>query len=700
LKSYKNWPIALKIGAPLVLAAGIAMAGLAWFAVSMATDALNAAYVAEMRARVGQFVTLAEFSHREWAATSAKLARMFAGTSREKPHVDGNQRPSVGGTEVPALLDGTTPLSSLERVDRFAAESGVTATLFVRSGDDFIRLATSLKDAGGKRALGTKLAHEHPAYAGLLAGKEYTGRASVLGKEFMTTYLPFADDAGKVIGVWSVGLDLTEGLAALRQALLREKVGQTGYFYVLDSRPGDALGKALVHPSLEGKNLIELKDTKTGSLFIRKIIETKLGELRYWTDFSGTAIEKSAVFATYEPWHWVITANVPWEEVTATGTLLRRWIVGITLLALAGMAFAMRVLSRRLIGRPLASAVHMTREVAGRNLAVDITVKNDDEVGQLAHALGTMTSELRGTVLGIRQSSDHIAASAAEIAAGNADLSRRTEAQAANIEETAASMEELTSTVQQNTDNAKQANQLAASTASIAERGGNVVRNVTTTMGSISESSKKIADIIGVIDGIAFQTNILALNAAVEAARAGEQGRGFAVVAAEVRALAQRSASAAREIKSLITESVTNVESGAKLVNEAGTTMGEVVSSVKRLTDLMAEITAASMEQSAGIAQVNEAVVQMDQATQQNAALVEEIAAAAEALETEARELAAEVATFRLREGGEAEPVHAANQPRQVAAKAPPAATLGRTQGVVHRPARAPQEHLSTSAAR
>jgi methyl-accepting chemotaxis protein len=313
------------------------------------------------------------------------------------------------------------------------------------------------------------------------------------------------------------------------------------------------------------------------------------------------------------------------------------------------------------ISRPLQDAVAFAEAAAVGDLSRAIEVKSADETGQLMGALRQMSERLNATIAHIRGTSRAVASASAQIAAGNADLSRRTEAQAANLEETAASMEELTATVKQNADNARQANQLAASASEIAVHGGTVVREVVATMGSISDSSRQIADIIGVIDGIAFQTNILALNAAVEAARAGEQGRGFAVVAAEVRSLAQRSAGAAKEIKTLITDSVGKVEAGSRLVNGAGNTIDEVVSSVQRLTELMADITSASLEQSAGIGQVSVAVTQMDEATQQNAALVEQSAAAAALLDEQARQLAREVAVFKLDAAGR--PPTAAAQP-------------------------------------
>jgi methyl-accepting chemotaxis protein len=314
--------------------------------------------------------------------------------------------------------------------------------------------------------------------------------------------------------------------------------------------------------------------------------------------------------------------------------------------ALSGLALG--ILITRSITRPLNSAVTVAQTVASGDLTSQITVNSKDETGMLLLALKEMNASLVKIVGEVRGGTDTIASASSQIASGNLDLSSRTEEQASSLEETASSMEELTSTVKQNADNARQANQLAVSASEVAEKGGTVVSQVVETMNSITESSKKIVDIIGVIDGIAFQTNILALNAAVEAARAGEQGRGFAVVASEVRNLAQRSAAAAKEIKSLIDSSVDKVDAGSKLVNEAGTTMGDIVDSVKRVTDIMSEITAASQEQTAGIEQINQAITQMDEVTQQNAALVEEAAAASQSLQDQASKLTDVVSVFKL----------------------------------------------------
>jgi methyl-accepting chemotaxis protein len=335
------------------------------------------------------------------------------------------------------------------------------------------------------------------------------------------------------------------------------------------------------------------------------------------------------------------------EAIGAAADSIRLYLVGlVAAIAIGLLAFSWS------IARMLRRRVTMSREVADRvrlgNFTVSVNDPMRDEFSPLLHSLSEMQASLTKVVGSVRENAESVATASAQIAQGNIDLSQRTEEQASSLEETAASMEQLGSTVRQTADNAKQANQLAKGASEVALKGGAVVGQVVNTMKGINEASKKIADIIGVIDGIAFQTNILALNAAVEAARAGEQGRGFAVVASEVRSLAQRSADAAKEIKTLISASVERVEQGTQLVDQAGVTMSEIVASIGRVTDIMGEISTASSEQSAGVSQVGEAVTQMDQVTQQNAALVEEGAAAAESLKAQAEQLVQVVSVFRL----------------------------------------------------
>ena len=333
------------------------------------------------------------------------------------------------------------------------------------------------------------------------------------------------------------------------------------------------------------------------------------------------------------------SSQVVQQATMLVGTAL---VAAIVLLVLAALWLA------RHLGRPMAYAVQIADQLAEGDLSQPVRPVGNDETLQLLNAMARMQANLSGIVRSVKANAENVAIASAEIAQGNHDLSARTEHQASALEQTAASMEELRATVNHNDQNAKQANQLAMGSSSVAMLGGEVVGQVVATMKGINDSSKKIADIISVIDGIAFQTNILALNAAVEAARAGEQGRGFAVVASEVRSLAGRSADAAKEIKNLIGASVQRVEQGSALADRAGATMAEVVDSIRRVTDIMGEISASSSEQNSGVAQVSEAVAQIDQATQQNAALVEQMAAAASSLRAQAQELVQTVAVFRL----------------------------------------------------
>ncbi|MES2317056.1 MAG: methyl-accepting chemotaxis protein [Pseudomonadota bacterium] len=349
-----------------------------------------------------------------------------------------------------------------------------------------------------------------------------------------------------------------------------------------------------------------------------------------------------------------------------------RWFMLGSMLALVLLAGFFTLMITRAVTVPLHNAITVAQSVANGNLVNEFDVGASNEVGQMLRALKQMNDSLRSIVGDVRGSIENISAATRDIASGNADVSARLEAQASNLEETASSMEELTSTVRQNADNARQANDLVLGAAQAANKGGTVVSQVVQTMGEINDGSRKIVDIIGVIDGIAFQTNILALNAAVEAARAGEQGRGFAVVASEVRNLAQRSASAAKEIKDLITRSVEKVEAGNQLADQAGVAMGEIQGSVRRITEIMSEIAVASAEQGAGIEQINQAVTQMDDMTQQNAALVEQTAAASSSLQEQASTLVASMSIFTL---GNEKPAltmrREASQPRLAARRAP-----------------------------
>ena len=367
-----------------------------------------------------------------------------------------------------------------------------------------------------------------------------------------------------------------------------------------------------------------------------------LGATSVWT-LRGNAAEAQALIASVKDPAVARKA----ESIGRAGDSATALISGLVAFsALFGLALGWAV--RRSVKGPVEEVVAAVTRIANGDLATRISATGRDEIAWLNHELNQMRKNLQSTIAEVRQSAEQVALASSEIASGNADLSVRTENQASGLQQTASSMEQLTSTVRQNADNAHQANELVVSASGVAGRGGEVMNQVVSTMTDINSSARKIADIIGVIDGIAFQTNILALNAAVEAARAGEQGRGFAVVAGEVRSLAQRSAAAAKEIKSLISDSVDKVDTGAKLVDQAGSTMSEILTSVKQVTHIMGEISVASREQSAGIEQVNRSIEQMDGMTQQNAALVEQAAAAATSLREQSQKLTEAVAVFKL----------------------------------------------------
>ena len=438
--------------------------------------------------------------------------------------------------------------------------------------------------------------------------------------------------------------------ALARQAIGQMRYGSNEYFWINDMQ-----AKVLMHPikpELDGTSGSTIRDPNGVAVFdafVEKVRKERAGFVAYMWPKPGKQepVDKISYVQGFEPWAWVVGSGLYvddlWDEFVSNA-------VGLALMVLAAGVVVSWVtwLTARSLDRGMGKAMAVVNAMAQGDLTVAIDPNGKDEVAHLLRSMALMQASLARVVSTVRQGAESVASASVEIAHGNQDLSSRTESQASALEQTAASMEQLGATVKQNADSARQANQLAVNASTVAAKGGAVVAEVVGTMKGINDASKKISDIIQVIDGIAFQTNILALNAAVEAARAGEQGRGFAVVASEVRSLAGRSADAAKEIKALISASVERVEHGSTLVDQAGATMTEVVNSIRRVTDLMGEISAASSEQSAGVSQVGEAVMQMDQVTQENAALVEQMAAAAGSLKSQAQELVQTVAVFTL----------------------------------------------------
>jgi methyl-accepting chemotaxis protein len=556
-------------------------------------------------------------------------------------------------------------------VDKFAKDTGGVATVFARKGEDFVSISTSVKKENAERAVGTLLDRPGAAYAAVAAGKVHVGRAMLFGKPYMTLYQPVKDASGKVVSILFIGFDLSGFQASLEKLVSEARFYDTGGVYVIDPRSSLADAVFVAHPSAKGKKVL---DAYPGAdKFLANLGSADKGYLASaQTLFAASQGDQWAVLRKADAAKWWVVAEVSDREAMQSHwrTMLMQW--GLLALATVLLGGGLYWLVQRYVSTPLRALTTAVGTVAQGDLTQAFVSGQNDEIGVLVSEVEGMRRRYLQALAQVRQAVDSIGTASAEIASGNQDLSTRTEQTASNLQRTASSMDQLTGTVKQSADAARQANQLAASAAEVAARGGTVVGQVVATMDDITHSSKKIADIISVIDGIAFQTNILALNAAVEAARAGEQGRGFAVVASEVRSLAQRSAEAAKEIKALIGASVERVESGSRLVKDAGSTMTEIVSSVQRVGDIIGEISAASAEQSQGINEVNQAIGQLDQMTQQNAALVEQSAAAAQSMSDQSQKLAQAVAVFKLGQSLAAAATATAPRPTKAALAPPP----------------------------
>ncbi|CAN0627082.1 methyl-accepting chemotaxis protein [Burkholderia multivorans] len=513
-------------------------------------------------------ISLQQRVHRLYKSLQARYPEGFS--------LDSSKEISVADRTTPILMSGAHQVNlNHAMLDQWGEDTGGISSIFVLAGDDLVRVATNVKDAKGMRVVGVVMDRSHPAYALNRGGRGYYGYTVLAGKKFIVDYRPITDERGNVVGVFSVGVDISQ----TRMLTVAEKLGLVA--------AGGAATLLLGRCALAG--LIGSPGARSGTVDI------------------ATSLVIAALIGLW------VHASVRW-----------------------------------MVSRALLEASVAARRLAAGDLSTQLPVRRGDEIGVILDALNGINVGLASLVNNVRRSTDSLATAARQIAAGNADLSSRTEAQAGSLEQTAAAMDQLTSAVHNNADNARQAHEFAGSTSDSATRGATLMRQAVDTMGDIRSTSNRVADIIGTIEGIAFQTNILALNAAVEAARAGAEGRGFAVVAQEVRSLAQRSADAAREIKALITSAVGKVNAGAELIGQVGSNMTEIVASVEDVTRLMAEISRASAEQSTGIGEVNRAVGHMDEMTQQNAALVEEAAAASASMQQQTGALETAVHVFRL----------------------------------------------------
>ncbi|MES2608610.1 MAG: Cache 3/Cache 2 fusion domain-containing protein [Pseudomonadota bacterium] len=654
MKSFAARSIAFKLSFVALASLLVVLLSTMALVSSMVWKSFGAASRGEVRQYASQVATLVktmdesaqQLARRDFGLLKSRFTGAFS--LAEQPGADGKP-------EAVMSFQGSPLNGNFELVDRFSSEAqGAVATVFARTGDDFIRVTTSLKKQDGERAFKTLLDRKHPAYALVSEGKSYIGRANLFGRDYMTVYEPIRE-GNRTIGILFIGSDIAPILGSLGELMASRKLFDTGALYAVDVSSGPARGRIT---GLGGSGTPPVVDEKVdeGKAWLASLTAAEQSgdfEATWSPRPSGNAtVRRFVAVERYKPWNWAVVAEAPVSELTAEARMALTWLWLGVLVALVLLAVVLVLATRRLVGTPVQQLSTALGYLAQGDLTHAVAVKSRDEIGTLAQAMEGFRVRLLESLGTVRSSAESVSAASAEIAHGNQDLSARTESQASSLEQTSASMEELGATIRHNADGAAQANQLAVRASQVATDGGKVVSQVVSTMHGINTSSQKIADIIGVIDGIAFQTNILALNAAVEAARAGEQGRGFAVVAAEVRNLAQRTAAEAKAIKELIVASSTMVQQGSVLADQAGSTMQEVVQSIGRVASMVAEISAASSEQTAGVGQVGEAVTQLDQATQQNAALVEEMAAAASSLRSQAEQMVGAVAQFQLGSDG------------------------------------------------
>ncbi|MDO6408393.1 methyl-accepting chemotaxis protein [Pantoea phytobeneficialis] len=594
----------------------------------------------DMQNQVQGISEMATMFNTTLSAEVANYTRLFQSFLPKRFSRDESARIQVGDINTPTLRAGLKTLNLDQiAVDDFLDRTGAVSTVFVRDGDDYVRIATSLKKEDGNRAIGTRLDRSSAAWRNVNQGNVYRGLATLFGHRYITQYQPVTDDSGAVIGILFVGVQIDKQYALMREKVLARHLGDSGRFFVLNGAAGATQGQYLFDSQREGKLPLwsaatqqQLLNEPKGLVAIPLDGETKL---LAWQQLPG--------------WNWIIAGEVSQASLLAPITQSRNLFIAIGLALVIAFAIGFMWYSRRAITRPLHQVIHLAEEYAAGNLQAHLDSTRHDEIGQLVAAINGIGDGLEQIVGQVRQTAQQISQGTDNIAASSQNISEQIGRQASSVEQTSASMEQFGATVAQTAANVRQALVLVGETDQTVSLGGKTVSRSVSTMTEIRVASQSIADITHVIESIAFQTNILALNAAVEAARAGEHGKGFAVVAAEVRALAQRSAQAAKEIDGLITRSISKVAEGHALSEQTRDAMQHIVEHITQVKALMGEINVAAQEQAAGIGQVNLAMNHISQATHQNSDLVTESEATAQSLSQQGHHLTQLVSIFHLK---------------------------------------------------
>jgi methyl-accepting chemotaxis protein len=610
------------------------LCGLALVAGALSSAALERSATADLEARSELVEQMVSVYSKSLERAAGDLHRVFSKYFPEPIVRSPGRTVLVDGVETPELVTGGRVLNlDPVAVDDFRDVTGSVATVFARKGDDFVRITTSLLKQDGARAVGTLLGQKHPAWRRLLDGRDYTGKAVLFGRDYVTRYVPIRE-GNETIGALFIGLEFTDGLVALKERLHQLSIGDSGYFFVAESRPGETFGKLIVHPTREGEIL-----GGGGVAAEREVMSQLAGErgtrrLLLADGRGGAVREKVASWVAFPDWGWIVCGVVDRAEILAAGRQLAWQLCVGALGAVAFFAVGVRRLSLELVVRPLQRAVAFARAVAGGDLSVEMQAARDDEFGQLAASHNEMVRSLRSVVDAIRSSSEGLALASDGMRASTEQAAEGATEQASSAEEASANIMQTSAAVQQNAANAAETELIAHKAAAGAAEGYEAMSR---TVAAMREIAKRIA----VIEEIAAQTNLLSLNAAIESARSGEHGRAFAVVAQEVRKLADRSRDAAADIVRLSSSSV-------EVAERAGGLLQKMVPDIQRTSELVREIAVASQQQAASLRQVTDSIQQLDKVIQQNASSAEELSATANGVAGKAEELDQAVAFFRV----------------------------------------------------